>query len=146
LADSPEGLVASNLVSHGQRVGFVDLLAVHALAVDRLSDGITVSGRGVALAMLARICIGHAFLTRDSSHAICVPITQRLSASSTDHPARSFFLLAPSFSLILIYFARPHATEFISSPGRIFCNPSAGSCTHRLTTTAASYEYLDFRP
>jgi hypothetical protein len=85
-----------------------------------------VSG-SVALATPGRICIGHAFLTRYSSHAICVPITQRLSASSVGHPSRAFFFYFPSrsisfffffffllllsFSLILICFARPRGAR-----------------------------------
>lgn len=129
MASSPgnyTSLVGSSRIRRGT-VSFVD---PSAIASCRL-EGITASGsigRRVALAA-GRICIGHSFLTRYSSHAICVPITQRLSACSDDHlsyfqaPSFRFFLFFSSllFSLLslsilfclslLICFARPRGTR-----------------------------------
>lgn len=92
-------------------------------------DEITASGstgRRVALAA-GRICIGHSFLTRYSSHAICVPITQRLSACSDDHlsylqalrPCVSFyfifFFFAPCSATLFLYFV------FVPFSFNLFC-------------------------
>lgn len=90
------------------------MLRIHAM--NRL-DGVTVSGsadRRVALAA-RRICIGHSFLTQYSSHVICVPITQRLSArattSRTQAPSLRFLFFPFLFLFLLICFARPRGTR-----------------------------------
>lgn len=95
-------------------------------------DEVTVSGdTGRRIDRAARtICIGHSFLTRYSSHVICVPITQRLSACSGDHLSGAlssailafFFcvLLFPPFSLSvslsfnLFYMSTRHTRENLS--------------------------------
>ena len=91
--------------------------------VNRL-DRVTVSGsigRCIVLAA-SRICIGHSFLTQYSSHVICVPITQRLSACSGEQPplvllsaVLVFFIflsfLFLSILFLLICFARPRGTR-----------------------------------
>lgn len=132
------------LDAHGEdeeRINSVDLGAVHAIAVNRL-DGITASGsagRRVALAN-GRICIGHPFLTRYSSHAICVPITQRLSAGSGDHLSR---FRAPSLYLFLFLSTLSPFLFFLSSPPRL--HPSL-SFNLFCTSTRRTRRNLSRRP
>lgn len=124
MASSPgnyTSLVGSSRIRRGT-VSFVD---PSAIASCRL-EGITASGsigRRVALAA-GRICIGHSFLTRYSSHAICVPITQRLSACSDDHLS---YFQAPSFRFFFFIFffssfSPPQSLYFVLSfSSNLFC-------------------------
>lgn len=67
-----------------ERSGLAALLSRSARSDEITVYGIGDACRRIGLVAAAGICIGRAFLTRcSSSRAICVPITQRLSARST---------------------------------------------------------------